>query len=354
MRLRKLALTRYVGVFLGLLLLLTVVTGRLNAKNTQGVSNSISIQAAPTQLQWSTVKPIPVGRVEGLGTVVAGKLYVFGGYLDTSYNATKRAEVYDPATDTWTRLPDMPKGLTHVGITAYGKDIYFVGGYQAKTPGASTYGGQIFAIKDVFKYNVDTKKYTYLPSLPAARGSGELVVLDQKLHFFGGADSNRLEKGDHWILPLNGGTKWTSAASLPNARTHLGDAVLGGKIYAIGGQLGNDSKLVAQTSVHRWDPATNKWTSVASLLKPRTHISSSTFVLNGRIIVVGGETKHAGGTLPDVTEYDPVSNTWKEITPLPFRRLSSVARSINGQIFCTSGAPYFQTSTYKGVPVLSN
>ena len=353
MRLRKLALTRhrYVGVFLGLLLLLIVVTGRLNAQNTQGIS-AISIQAAPTQLRWTTVKPLPIGRVEGLGTAVAGKLYVFGGFIDTSYNATKRADVYDPTTDTWARLPNMPKGLTHTGITAYGKDIYFAGGYQAKTPGASTYGGQIFAIKDVFKYNVDTKKYTYLPSLPVARGSGELAVLDQKLHFFGGADSNRVEKGDHWVMPI-GGTSWTRAASLPNPRTHMGDAVLNGKLYVIGGQRGNDSKLVAQTDVHVWNPATGKWTAAKSLTVPRSHISSSTFVLNGRIILAGGEFKHAG-SLDDVTEYDPVSNTWREITPLPFRRLSSVARNINGQIFCTSGSPNFQTTTYKGVPVISN
>lgn len=356
MRSRKRALVRYryVGIVLGLLLFLTGVAGRLNAK----VSDAFSIQAAATQLQWTStnVQPSPIGRVEGMAAVVDGKLYTFGGFIDQSYNATKRGDAYDPATNTWERLPPMPKGLTHVGTTAYGRNIYLAGGYEAITPGASKYGGQIFAINDVYKYNVDTRVWTALPPLPAPRGSGELSVVNGIMHFFSGVDINRLDRGEHWVMPLTGVNAekgWTAAASMPNPSSHLGDAVLNGKLYAIGGQHDTDEKLVAQTSVYRYDPATDKWTQVASLPRRRSHISSATTVLNGRIYVFGGEYAHLR-EIRDVTEYNPATNRWTNVTSLPVARRSTIARRVNDQIICTTGGPNFQTTTYVGRPVISN
>jgi hypothetical protein len=91
------------------------------------------------------------------------------------------------------------------------------------------------------------------------------------------------------------------------------------------------------------------WTALASLPRARSHIAASTFVMNGRIIVVGGETAHGVG-IPDVTAYDPVANTWSELSPLPSERQSPVAGVINGTIYSTTGS--YTTATYKGSPVV--
>lgn len=188
--------------------------------------------------------------------------------------------------------------------------------------------------------------------LPQARGSGELAVVGRELHFFGGVDSNRVDKGNHWVLPLDGGIGWTPAAPLPNPRSHLGDAVVGNKIYAIGGQRDTDRDLVTQNSVHMWDPANpNNWTPVASLPDGRSHIGAATFVINNRIIVAGGEISH-GKSVSKITAYNPLSNSWAELTPLPAPRHSGVAGNISNQIFYTTGnANGFQSLTYRGVPV---
>lgn len=359
MKLRKLRFTLhpYIGVMLGLLLVLIGLTRSLNAQDTKATSDSLSVQSQQTDLSWSTVAPSPIGRIESLSALVGGKLYVFGGYIDKSFNPTERADVYDPVTNTWGRIANLPKAITHVGTAADGRNIYFAGGYIGKKPGAPKYGGQIFATKDVWKYNVDTDTWTAMPPLPQARGSGELAVLNKQLHFFGGADIKRVDKGDHWILSLDGGTKWSQSAPLPNPRSHMGDAVIEGKIYAIGGQHDVDKNLVTQNSVHVWDPAQpNKWTAVASLPKPRSHMSASTFVMGNRIIVAGGELAH-GTPMRDVTAYDPLSNSWTALTPLPAPRLSGVARNISNRIFFTTGgggspSTNFTTTTYKGVPVI--
>jgi N-acetylneuraminic acid mutarotase len=362
MKLRKLRFTlrRYVGVTLGLLLVLMGLTRSLNAQDTKVVSDSLSAQSlsTSTELSWSTVAPSPIARIESLCAPVDGKLYLFGGYIDKSFNPTKRSDVYDPATNTWKRIADLPKALTHVGTAANGKDIYFAGGYIGKKPGASTYGGQIFATTDVWKYNVDTNSWSSMPPLPQARGSGELAILNGELHFFGGADIKRVDKGEHWVLSLDDLKKgWSSAAPLPNPRSHMGDTVIGGKIYAIGGQHDVDKELVTQNSVHMWDPAQpNKWTAVASLPSARSHISASTFVMNNRIVVAGGELDHSKA-MRDVTAYDPMTNSWTELTPLPAPRLSGVARNIGNRIYFTTGgggtpSTNFTSTTFKGTPVI--
>lgn len=355
MKLRKLAfrLHRYVGVMLGLLVLIGL-TRSLNAQNTNVNFDTSTIRATPTEIKWSTAAPSPIGRTEGIGVTADGKLYVFGGYINTSFNPTKRSDVYNPATNTWTQIKDLPKAVTHVGTVVDGKDIYFAGGYIGKTPGAQKYGGQIFATKDVWKYNVDTQTWSAMPPLPIARGSGELALLGRELHFFGGADVKRLDKGDHWVLSLDGGKQWIEAAPLPNPRTHMADAVIDGKIYAIGGQHDVDKKLVTQNSVHVWNPAEpNTWKQVAPLPKARSHMGSSTFVMGNQIVVAGGEIAHAN-SIPDVTAYDPLSNSWTQLTPLPEARHSGVAALLGNEIFFTTGSPGFQSKTFKGTFVMSS
>ena len=318
------------------------------------IASTTSSLSPGTKINWSTVAPVPVGRVEAMSAVVDGKLYVFGGFVNSSFNPTNRSDVYNPVNNTWTQIADLPKHLTHVGTAVDGKDIYFAGGYIGKsTPENPNYGGQIFATTDVWKYNVDTNSWLAVPPLPEARGSGQLAVLNRQLHFFGGVDITRADRGEHWILSLdNIGAGWTKAALMPNPRSHMAGVVIGGKIYAIGGQHNTDEKLVTQNSVHVWNPAKpNTWTAVANLPKARSHTSSSTFVMDNRIIVVGGEIAHSKA-MADVTAYNPLSNAWTELTPLPIARLSGVAGSIGNQIFFTTGNG-FQKTTYKGVPVMS-
>ena len=71
----------------------------------------------------------------------------------------------------------------------------------------------------------------------------------------------------------------------------------------------------------------------------------------GRIIVMGGETDH-NFPMADVNAYDPISNSWKVLTPLPTKLHSGVGGAINGKIYYYSGAPTFRTTNYKGTPVL--
>ncbi|MBC8122045.1 MAG: hypothetical protein H7Y22_09435 [Gemmatimonadaceae bacterium] len=292
---------------------------------------------------WGNAAASPIARSEAQGGFANGKLYVISGYIDSTYKPTKRSDVYNPASNSWARVADLPVATTHAGTAIVGKDIYLAGGYAAKSNGS-----QAFSSKNVWKYDTAANSWTALPALPVARGSGALVELGGELHFFGGADSNRLDKGEHWFLRLNGGTSWTSVAPIPDPRSHMGYASLGGKIYAIGGQHGIDANLVTQASVYVWDPATGAWSQVASLPTGRSHISSTTFVMDNRIVVLGGEIAHTK-PVPDVTAYDPLTNGWTALTPLPAKRHSGVGGGFGDRLYYTTGGLSIKT-TYRGTP----
>ncbi|GBF06210.1 hypothetical protein DAERI_080001 [Deinococcus aerius] len=299
-------------------------------------SASATRPAAPTasSLVYSPMADQPYGVSEAQGRAVNGKLYSFGGFdsLKGCCTPTDRAYVYEPAVNLWRRLPNMPgRGVTHAGMTTDGKSIYYAGGYIAN----SSWTAQVYGTKAVWRFDLASEQYTRLPDLPVERAAGQLEYLNGRLHYFGGTNLARTQNvGDHYILDLaNGASAWITAAPLPNPRHHMGSAVLGGKIYAIGGQHGHDERLVTQATVNAYDPATDTWATLRDLPSARSHISSSTFVLGGRIVVAGGERSHLQN-ISAVNAYDPATDTWSALTSLPGARASGVAAPLgNGFVY---------------------
>ena len=252
----------------------------------------------PTSIGRSRL--LPPSRVESPTAVVDGKLYLFGGFTD-DLGASNEVDVYDPADDTWTRKKDMPTRLTHLDPAIDGKTIWFAGGFRGKHPGPAS--------AEVWKYDIALDGWTAGPELPERRAGGGLAVVGHRLHYFGGFKADRdTTAADHWSLSLDGGKEWEREADLPDPRGHVCAAVLDGKLYALGGTHGHDVTQVDVASCHRYDPATNKWVEVASLPDGRSHFEGSTFVYQGRIVVVGGRcnsSKPPRGVVGDILEYNP-------------------------------------------------
>lgn len=292
----------------------------------------------PPAIIWKSVSHAPLARFEGQSAVVAGKFYVFGGYTDGSIVPKSfEANVYDPATDTWERLPDMPRPITHAGTATVGKNIYLAGGVVGSDDRSQEV--KLPAIDEVWRYNTQTRMWSAMPPLPEARGAGALVALDNTLHYFGGTgDDRHQETGEHWVLPLDGSTKWEIRANLPNPRNHLAGIVVNDVIYAIGGQHGHNETLVTQASVARYDPKQDRWVKLASLPYGLGHVNNSTVEVNGRIYVIGGETSGYEVYTDNVLVYDPELDAWSETTPFPRAENSLMAGAIGNRIYITGGS----------------
>ncbi|WP_412029784.1 Kelch repeat-containing protein [Deinococcus yunweiensis] len=335
----------------GVVLLTALLTACDPASPVAPIPSPVEVVTPPTPtpvptvpLVWMAATASPSTLYEGQGAAVEGRLYVFGGFFENRNRqpmATRAVRVYDPANDQWTTLRDAPDAVTHAGVAVDGTNIYVAGGFLGDHPGPQT--------DHVWRYDTRTDTWTALPPLPSGRGAGVLVRLGRDLHYFGGTERNedgidRWDNSDHWKLSLDTPIGWHALAPLPNARNHLGAAVLDGQIYAIGGQHLANEAHGNLTDVDRYDPATNTWLPVAPLPLPLGHLTSSTVVWDARIVVIGGVTQatrtgaREGQESDVVLAYDPVQDQWSPLTPLPGPRQSPIADTIDGMLVVTTGS----------------
>src|ERR1700742_3586197 len=85
----------------------------------------------PQPLKWKSAATNPLQREEAQSLVYGGYLYELGGYYN-SFTASYRVDRYNPKTNKWTRMHDMPYRITHAAVAADsdGHDFWFVGGFK--------------------------------------------------------------------------------------------------------------------------------------------------------------------------------------------------------------------------------
>ena len=314
----------------------TVRDGRLNLwfQNVVGdaLVSGIEVTRQAPAVAWVESTSAPLPRFEGQGEVYQDDLYLFGGFRTEDITTTARAHRFDSATGQWEEIAPVPVPLTHAGSTSDGRYMYLAGGFVGDWKGANTP-----VSRKVYRYDAETNAWTQMLQLPQARGAGALVRVGRVLHFFGGLDHNFNDRGTHWTLDLRRPTVWREEPPMPNARNHLGYALMGTKIYAIGGQKVLNEEEGNIADVHAFDVVSGEWSQVASLPQPRSHTHNSTIVIGGnRLVIVGGAT-NGTVTLTDLQEYDPANDRWFFIGNMPGARSAAVAKIIGNHIIVTGG-----------------
>jgi N-acetylneuraminic acid mutarotase len=300
-------------------------------------SSSSGSKFTPKSLSWKSVATNPLAREEAQSLVYNGKLYELGGYFN-DFTASLRVDAYDPKTNKWTRKHDLPYAITHAAVAPDpdGHSFWFIVGFKGSFKHNPARGPD--GTSDVYKYDAATDTWSKKTSLPEAHGAGGAGIINNKLYFFGGGDKTRsFDRRETYVLDLaHQSNGWKRLADLPNPRNHLGGIVAGGKLYAIGGQHHLEDESVMQTEVDRYDPATNKWTKVASLPHGLSHFNAATVLFDRYIITVGGEEPH-NTPRKYVFAYDTVMNKWARLTDLPNSRRAGVAGLVGTKLIQSTG-----------------
>jgi hypothetical protein len=285
--------------------------------------------------QWVRKADALKTRSEVSSIVYNGKLYAFLGFRDSLLNVEPSAEVYDPATNTWKLLSSLPsnKVMTHQGVVLIDDKVWHIGGRVGKNPAPLT--------SEIWIYNISNNTWSAGPQIkdprtgnPLLWAAGGAALLGRTLHIIGGFITdgcNHDQSGyhltlnvDEWIANPSQAPRWRNLlAPLPLKRNHFGTVVLGGKIYAIGGQFGHDCGGGDDKQYsHVYNPVTNSWKQLPMLPSPRSHIEGSTFATDGKIYVVAGQGADDRNT-STVLIFDPNANngagSWTEDTNLKLR-----------------------------------
>jgi N-acetylneuraminic acid mutarotase len=131
---------------------------------------------------------------------------------------------------------------------------------------------------------------------------------------------------------------WTTAASMPTPRSDLAAAVVNGIVYAIGGQTVNGVTGVALNTVEAYNPASNSWSTAASMPTPRWDLA--VVAVNGKIYAIGGggnNSNNYNGLVNTVEVYDPSTNAWSTAAPISLPTYYLAAAQVNGLIYAIGG-----------------
>ena len=117
-----------------------------------------------------------------------------------------------------------------------------------------------------------------------------------------------------------------AASPFDPVKAYAGTAALGGKLYVFGGRTRNaDGTVVTATlnTVEMYDPGVGSWSARTSMPTGRRTMAVGT--LNGRAQVMGGEATAEGGTFPQNEEYDPATDTWRQLRQMMTPRHGTAA-----------------------------
>ena len=273
---------------------------------------------------WRDGPPVLGGIVQETAVVALdGKIYVIGGFQGTE--VTGEVQVFDTATETWSAGEPLPVALHHANATVLDGVIYVLGSLRTNTFNAS---GAVLA------YNPLTDAgWTERAPMPAntQRGASVAGAVGGVIIVAGGFRDGASVADVSSYDPV--GDVWDdSVPDLPVARDHGCGGVIDGVFYVAGGRLGpgNSRRL--------WAFEAGGWVDRAQMITGRSGVGCG--VIGGELIVVGGEGNPdaSSGVFPQAEAYDPATDSWRALDPMPTPRHGMGAAAWEGSLYVPGGA----------------
>lgn len=252
-----------------------------------GAAPVLSLAAARNS--WTLRAPPPFveefhGFDLGMAPNSAGQsiVYTFGG-TDGEGGTGFTVKAYNVATDTWTGgSNDARVGVFDLnGVGKLGSKLYYSGG--SNDAGAvPNYVNQLWA------YDYAHDRLIRKADMPIVSGQGLTGVINGKLY----------------VLP----------------------GVCSADLYPQPGYCAEEQTR----RFFRYDPATNSW--VSRRQSPHYHWGGIAGAIDGRFYVAGGKTSEFGQDVTALDVYDPATNTWTPLAPIPTGGAGSGA-VLGGQLY---------------------
>lgn len=282
-----------------------------------------SITPIPSCVSWEYKAQYPIPVTEMATATDGSSVYVFGGR--TFQAITDTANRYDPGTDSWVPLQNMPNGPDSRLFAQYGGNgkIYVMGG---------TTGGSLNRI-----YDIATNTWSSGAQIPGSLVHAGHAYSNGRIFVIGGRSGGIVQSA---MSAYNvASDTWTPLAPMPVGRFGTAVGVIGGKIYVVGGTADGFNSL---TSFYVYDIAANTWTTGPNL--PTAAKLAGGVVYDGEFWVLGGSTS-TDQALSLAQVYNPQANSWRAGTSFsePRERPGTVTLSTSGgtKMFAVGGVTIF-------------
>jgi N-acetylneuraminic acid mutarotase/sugar lactone lactonase YvrE len=289
-----------------------LANGKVLIAGGQGNASNIVFSSAelfdPNTGTWSPTGSMAVTRYGHTMTLLPnGKVLVVGGTSCIScFNALGSAELYDPASGTWSNTGSLAAvRLAHTAtLLANGKVLVAGGG--------STNNGDLMK-SSAELYDPATGVWTSAGIMPSGAHfvHSAAMLSDGRVVVAGGRNTSAVLTAavDIYNPATNA---WSAASPMSRRRSRYTlNPLPDGKLLATGG---DDGTTLASTEIY--DPGTGAWTAGASLSSKRAN-HAAVRLMDGAILVIGGSDGAGGFSAAAAEMFDPVAGSWSSVGSLP-------------------------------------
>jgi hypothetical protein len=252
--------------------------------------------------------------------LLSGKALVVGG----SARNDNTAEIYDPATASWTLTGPMVverDAFPAAALLLNGK-VLATGGYSIPTHAS---------VPDAEIYDPASRQWTRTSSMSTRRQNHTATVLPngQALVTGGNDGSNALSIAELYD-PATG--KWSATGPMGTRRSsHVAVLLANGEVLVAGGDP-------VGTSTELYNPSTGTWRPAGSLARGRIYGYTATRLKNGQVLVVGGNYIPASSSSATAELFDPATGTWRDTGTLHTPRSQHTASLLlDGRVLVAGG-----------------
>ncbi len=269
----------------------------LVAGGTEDAHNVILASAElydPATGTWTATSPMTTARTHHTATLlVDGQVLVAGGE-NPSIGSLASAEVYDPATGSWTATStDMTNDRVSHTATLLANGQVLTAGGDSDTPGHA-----ILTSAELYDPATGSWTTTSTPMNTVRSAHTATLLADRKVLVAGGygdeswATTELYDPAtDSWMptsTTLNTG-RWNHSATL----------LANGQVLVAGGYNSSNGYLA---SAELYDPATGSWTVTSAPMTTTRTLHTATLLANGQALIAGGA--NGSGALASAELFD--------------------------------------------------
>ena len=207
----------------------------------------------------------------------------------------------------WERHAAMTTPRHECAVAKSGRQVYVMGGFVE--------GLNTVPLVDI--YDVDSDTWSAGPPLPIAPNHAMAAAHDGIVYHLGGYLVALDQPTDRALALVDGA--WVDLPPMPEPRAAGAAEFFGNKLYVVGGV----SPAGVVDDVFIFDPKTQEWSTAPGPKTPREH---ETFVRRGKYMyAIGGRQLTFETTMASVERFDPRTQRWKTMSPLPYPTAGEVS-----------------------------
>jgi hypothetical protein len=293
---------------------------------------------------FAKVGSMEIGRIHHTATLIPnGKVLIAGGN-DGQGNSLATAELFDPATKTFSPTANMnsARSLAPAVLLPNGKVLIVGGGDNA---------GNMLATAEI--YDPSSASFSPTGSMSTPRlGATATLLASGKVLVTGGfgpgtSELPRLNSAELYD-PATGTFSSSGDMSVPRI-LHTAVLLSDGKVLVAGGTTRSGGGGAATASADLYDPQTNAFTPAKDMMTDRAQLTG-TLLANGAVLIVGGWNGHRADGSDDppwdplfAELFNPVSKEFGSTGSMSTTRIGHTSNLLlDGTVLVIGGVPNLQ------------